>query len=596
MIYHGLPVIPEDDVLDVFLLNSNVVHPNHPLHRSSHHKTRTTGTNNTTAVSSSSSLLPFGYVAILRNDTILLEVGRSVFEIDEDSEDDDSYSHDEVNSLSCALLDATILGLLRLLPTTGWDRFRCNDDAYDHRDVGWSGLRFHCYDHHDDNDEEKTNSDDCQRKRLLSKSITTTWSFCVVYRSSSFDTSSNRPSQPQLFEELTIQQWMLEHLVQFTKLFRHNDVVWRSGTTLSCQYVFAPVIQQRMMILQEQSTTSKRDDDTGAALNWMDMANEIIEQNHELLSKTNVSTLSPTSRDIFDAPPFVSDDDDDDDSYEQQRLQKSFDVVDGNENDSPEYIDAEVLSSSSTSDDDEGEEDELLLLGTPVRTGALPMNYHFNNNNLTQGCDGDDNNISYLDRIVASTTSIWAKQYSDVCDKSFLNIAPIVPINSDDHLHAKVTKADVITDPIEEEDDDDAIPLICFVGDQVDARHSDLWKRSPKSITKAVAMGITNREVVTLPSQQSSTISPNAAKSSLGPPPPPPPAVLDGRLPISSNQWWEEFAKRTTLPLCLLWKNVSTNRPVHHKNSDIGDRNNNDYDRPCFWCERIFPSKASAMQ
>ena len=269
--------------------------------------------------------------------------------------------------------------------------------------------------------------------------------------------------------------------------------------------------------------------------------------------------------------------------------------MDGNENDSPEYIDAEVLSSSSTSDDDEGEEDELLLLGTPVRTGALPMNYHFNNNNLTQGCDGDDNNISYLDRIVASTTSIWAKQYSDVCDKSFLNIAPIVPINSDDHLHAKVTNADVITNPIEE-DDDDAIPLICFVGDQVDARHSDLWKRSPKSITKAVAMGITNREVVTLPSQQSSTISPNAAKSSLGPPPPPPPAVLDGRLPISSNQWWEEFAKRTTLPLCLLWKNVSTNRPVDHKNSDIGERNYNDDDRPCFWCERIFPSKASAMQ
>jgi hypothetical protein len=443
---------------------------------------------------------------------------------------------------------------------------------------------------------------------------------------------------------------MIDHMVQFTKLFRQNDVVWKTGATLSCQYVFAPVLQQRMMILHPQlfhqpQETSKNSSESSSSSNWMEIANDIIETNHKIFQR-NASLVTATpqndsmirkerdhiiNRSNSHVPPFVSDESDneeDDDSCEYQRRHDAYVEADM---DGDDYDNDDVVTSSS--DEDTDDDSSQLLSSTPVRTGALPINYFDNHTN--QYMDGsNDDSLSYLDRIVATTTSIWTKPtavtdtvvskqelFTTPCNTmSAADMKPLVaayPI--DDNTPKKINKLPINvadTMPSDEnctgnDSDDETIPLICFVENQVDAQHSDLWKRSPKCITKAVALGITNHVTLSSPKSDRWTLAP-------APPSPPPqeesyqpPPSLDTALsqptPIDQDRnqhitWWEVFAERAVTTLNLLWNNITTSQLDNNNNSNHIDRSqmiqhhDNNHRHACFWCDKIFPTKASAMQ
>ena len=639
MLYHGLPVIPEDDVLDELVLSNHNVYDNYSHLHSNKNRATSVTTTNAYAVHKSevpvvdTTLSPFGYVAIVRNETVLLEIGRSPFDIyDENcSDDDDSYGDD---FSAATALDQTVVGLMQTLPNSGWDRYPSTgtvsgtSNRNDHpgntisdqvESDEWIGLRFHCYDHDDCHNETHNDDTSSHLERTSTAPTTTTtttiWSFCVVYTTTILRGTASPQEAPL---EVIIQQWMMEHMVQFTKLFRQSDVVWKTGTLLSCQYLFAPVLRQRMMILQQllqhqspQQAIASSSENKSSLLNWMDIANEIVEQNHDILRKTTMATPTDTAMEwdtlddatgvavdsnSFEVPPFVSDESDNDEDDE------------GNDDD--------VVTSSS----DEEDEDDLLLRSTPVRTGALPMSYYYNHMNHPfddNENDGNNNGSTYLDHIVASTTSIWTKQ-AEVSVRHVTKppppnrisvteiISPPHPHPIDTDIHPNQNLVESITAAVDlncdsfDSNDDETIPLICFVGDQVDAQHSDLWKRSPKCITKAVALGITS---------QPATVSVLSIDKMTSHPP-----TLVGQTqmtkPIGSmidkevNAWWKVFAQTTATTFDVLWKHATNQLTNNRNNNDELNRNtnnnanDNDHDgrHPCFWCESIFPSKVSAMQ
>ena len=588
MLYHGLPAIPEDDVLDELVMSRHNFNEN-PSHRFSNKNrvayisTNVYPSSGSSDDSNSGSLSPFGYVAILRNDTILLEVGRSAFDIYDDSssynEENDGSVDDDFTATT--ELDQTILGLLDQLPNPGWDRY----SSARTKNNSWIGLRFHYYDYDYCGEEKRYDNGDSDRLPA-----TTIWSFCVVYTTgSTIVNGTGTPQEASL--ELIMQEWMMEHLVQFTHFFRQNDVVWKTGTTLSCQYVFAPVLQQRMMALHQQyqqrravANPSENSYASQSSLNWMDIADEIVEKNREVLRNASVVTSSDddTTQDKrvgtmsgnnSDVPPFVSDDSDNEEDEDLCEHQHAF------------VEDDDAVTSSS-----EEEEDDDLLSSTPVRTGALPIHYFYNNNPHLADND-NDGNFSYLDRIVASTTSVWTK-HSDVKHLSASEIiSPVHPIDTVT-MHVDVSKTTGIDHHNSDgmDSDDETIPLICFVGDQVDAQHSDLWKRSPKCISKAVALGSTNVSpppTKTMAEQEPTVLLPTSQ----------PPSIVTSN--IERKPWWG-----------LLWTNVTTR---FYNSSDTLDESSNDNNisklntdqtiardhddrHPCFWCESIFPSKASALQ
>lgn len=160
--------------------------------------------------------LAIAWVAILRNDVLLLDIG------------EEHVAHSVMETAS---------GLLELDPVLGWDYFSNNNKNSVDDCALWKGIRFHVYDDtitSADGVNTDDNSDDV-----------TIWTFLCVYHSS-------------LMNETAAQEFVWQHMVVFTESFRAKDVTWRMGGTHACQYIFAPVLQQRMEQQQQQAASVQK--------------------------------------------------------------------------------------------------------------------------------------------------------------------------------------------------------------------------------------------------------------------------------------------------------------------------------------------------
>jgi hypothetical protein len=406
----------------------------------------------------------FGYVAILRDDTVLLEVGRPLASLQLSAMSIDDYveSNPECNNIN--VLDATIYGLLQPAAVPGWQTFCLNINSESPQSQ-WKGLRFHVYD------------DTVVRV----KNDITIWTFCLVHRC-----MENEYAQQY-------QEWMVRNLIQFTELFRKNDVVWQTGSTLSCQFLFAPVIEQRMhtnhtVISNRQVRTPTYNDDVC----WSVMAENIIDRNHCIAKaakegfcrEKEFARSSPPSQ----GPSFVSDESDCEDSCSNSSI--------GN-NGEHDFGASECDDESTTASD---------TFLSPERVGVLPFCYR----------NSDDEN-DYLEHL-AAFNSIWKTvEQSRKCDDFPLITNRFVVLSISAKADKSLLSAPPVPKPLAPDNsspedasngsldsDEERIPLICLVGNQVDDQHSDLWKRSPKCISKAVALGLSPRRQKPTPSPTSS--------------------------------------------------------------------------------------------
>jgi hypothetical protein len=711
MIQGLLPAIPEDEVL---VMSSN--HHRHPYPAHSTHQRKIAAYHDNQNIRSTSSattssrtqsnhdtignidddnddddllllnqLSPFGYIAIVRNDTILLEVGRRSVSFtrlnsqqhepqelsDEDADEDDDEDNTTATKLNAAqllyTLDQTIHGVLQQPPIPGWDVYSWKDHPKRENDIEdedvivkhqrrrksissnpWTGLRFHDYD-------DQNSSD------------VTIWSFCVVFRhhdvtknqiSTTPTTATTALLQSQLLLN-RMKQWMIEQMVQFTSIFRRNDIVWKTGSTLSCQYIFAPVVEQRISAFSVRKTGKQElnvCDDTTDYTHWMNIANEIMERNQQIASAdyntvTNGRTVNTdtkfcsnlpttTTNSLNTIPESIHESDSSrcknhtvtPSLADPTRRRTSVDIPFVSDESDSEHVDDDMIddeedssSDSDTDDDDEEDSTSLLLSTTPVRSGALPINYGIqcmNQDSIDTNSYNDDDTMAYINRMVAST-SIWNRTVLPVStsvpshhdeNRGSNESSKLVPtIESASHFTTAISCTDNESDTDlddDDDDDDDKIPLICLVGNQVDAQHSDLWKRSPKSITKAVALGLhsprsprpktpdTVHVVPTSQNDHSVTKSTSDEICHMTSPPLPRKSLPQETVATTIVVMWNNLIQH------LLYRYINdhvnhnkTNRVVTgHPPDDTNQmENENQITNDCCWCQRILPSKASAI-
>jgi hypothetical protein len=500
----------------------------------------------------------FGYVAILRDDTVLLEVGRpfASLQLNSLSVYDHVESKEDVNHWN--VLDATIYGLLQPAAVPGWQAF-CLNASTESPQTDWKGLRFHVYD------------DTVGRL----KNDFTIWTFCLVYRCMQNEYANH------------YQEWMVDNLIQFTELFRKNDVVWQTGSTLSCQFLFAPVVEQRMnMNHGTYSTRQQRTPALAADQIWSDVdcwslvAEQIIDRNHSILEAAEEGsfldwgcalTKAATPPASASGPPFVSDESDCDDSDSNSSL--------GNrslENGEQECVASDYDDESSKASDQNA---------SPERVGGFPRYY----------CSEDDENAC-LERLAASN-SVWnSLEQSKKCDDFPLMANRIVVFSITAKTDKSLLSVPTVSVPLATENsnpedssngsvdsDGESIPLICLVGNQVDDQHSDLWKRSPKCISKAVALGLSphRQKPIQLPNPSLSPLTkqcPSVNETETFPSP----------LEVMASAIAETFEK--------FWKLVSS-KPDDQQNVKTAGNNAaaSTYQDDGCWCRPLFRPKPSAL-